>query len=46
MERDGWRMEKVKMVGAGVSGSASQKDDLRSTGRSVNLPPHMGQNIP
>lgn len=35
-----------KNDGAGVSGSASQKDDLRSTGRSVNLPPHMGQNIP
>lgn len=45
MEMDEWRMEKVKMVGAGVSGSASQKDDLRSTGRSVNLP-RAWQNVP
>ena len=45
MEGDEWRMEKVKMVEAGVSGSTAAKGSLRNLNESVNVP-GTWQNIP
>lgn len=40
MEMDEWKMEKVKMVEAGVSGSTWAELSLRNINESVNIPLH------
>ena len=45
MEMDEWRMEKVKMVGAGVSGSTAAEIYIWAARHSVNLP-RAWQNVP
>ena len=45
MEMDEWKMEKVKMVEAGVSGSTAEKIYIWAARHSVN-PPRAWQNVP